>query len=255
MYPQVAAPTYGSDSLIRQRDDKVLSIRVNGQKCWLYYLLGGSVLTVAGVLCAVLMFLIEINLWDATTRCLISGPILLIVGMGTKYMLLEADEEKLEVVYGPCSLYQNCLCCSRSCCCDHPLARGQLHYSNIRQVLVTQGDCHDGFGIHKKKYDTSCVHSVICCPSHVVEVHQEGGPTGCCRAGQKLRYAVESHEQAVELQTFLVSRAPQINGTLARNSGTINGPVNTVPTAPPTYDAVCVNTVPAYTLPPSTSFE
>jgi hypothetical protein len=40
---------------------------------------------------------------------------------------------------------------------------------------------------------------------------------------------------------------------MARNSGTINGPVNTVPTAPPTYDSVAVS--PAYTLPPSTSFE
>jgi hypothetical protein len=65
---------------------------------------------------------------------------------------------------------------------------------------------------------------------------------------------VATHEQAVELQTFLVSRAPEVNGTLARNSGTINGPVSTVPTAPPTYDSLTVSP-PAYTLPPSTSFE
>lgn len=192
---------------------------------------------------------------DAATRCTIVGVIFTIVGWGTKYMLLEADEEKLEVTYGPCLAYQNCLCCG-GCCCNNPRARGQLRYEHIRQVSIVQGDCRDGFGISKRKREPTCVHTVICCPQHVVEVYQEGGPTGCCRAGQKIRYAVATREQAVELQTFLASKAPVAAAApqMATNTGTINGSVNAVEaTAPPTYDSVAVG--PMYTLPPSTSYE
>lgn len=204
------------------------------------------------MLCVVFIVLYGTNLYDAASRCIVFGVISLIIGLSTKYMLLEGDEEKLEVRFGPCSAYQKCLCCG--CCCDRPLTRGQLRYSHIRQVHITRGDCRDGFGISKRKREPTCVHTVICCPEHVVEVHQEGGPLGCCRAGQKVRYAVATHEQAVELQTFLFSQATQATGTLARTSGTINGPVNTAEaTAPPKYDSVTVNS--AYTLPPSTSFE
>lgn len=252
MYPQVAAPeNMGSCSLIRARDEKILSMRVTGSYCWFRWFLSGIVLILGSILCVVFIILDGTNLYDAASRTMITGVIFVIIGLSTKYMILEADEEQLEVTFGPCSTYQNVLCCAKCCCCDSPLSRGQLKFGHIRQVSITPGGgCRDGYGISKRKYEPTCVHSVICCPEHVVEVHQEGGPTGCCGAGRKLRYVVATHDQAVELQTFLASRAPAVNNTMARNSGTINGPVNTVATAPPSYDAIAVS--PAYTLPPST---
>lgn len=253
MYPQVPAPfptSNGSDALIRTRDDKLLSMHVKGSNCWFRWLICGIVFILGSIVCVVFIILKGTNLYDAASRCLIFGIISFIIGLSTKYMVLEGDDEKLEVTFGPCSAYQSCLCCT----CNRALVRGQLRYSHIRHVHITQGDCRDGFGISKRKRDSSCVHTVICCPEHVVEVYQEGGPTGCCRAGQKIRYAVATHEQAVELQTFLTSQATLTNGALASSSGTINGPVTTpIATAPPKYDAVTVS--PAYTLPPATSFE
>lgn len=254
MYPQVAAPypnTTGSDSLIQVRDDKLLSLRVKGSKCWVFWLVCGIIFIPIGIVCVVCIVLYGTNLYDPASRCLVFGIVSLILGVSTKYMLIEGDEEKLEVTFGPSSAYQKCLCCGF--CCDRPLTRGQLRYSHIREVKIIQGDCRDGFGINKRKYEPTCVHTIICCPQHVVQVRQEGGPLGCCRAGQNIRYAVDSHEQAVELQTFLNSQAAQATGTLAPNSSSINGPVNSDATAPPRYDSVAVS--PAYTLPPSTSFE
>merc|ERR1719219_93511 len=157
-------------------------------------------------------------------------------------MIIEADEEKLHVRFGPCSLFQNCLCCGG--CCKKPLARGELQYEHITKVEVVQGDCHD-CGINGPKHNIKrCAYSVFCCPENVVQVHQEGGPVSCCGRGQILRYAVENETQAVELQTFLASKMSDATGTSRNNNGMVDGSINSVNplgyTNPPSYASVTI---------------
>lgn len=250
MYPNVSSPTAATGAY-QIHDDNSLILRVNASRCWLYWVVGGVASIVVGTVFLVLSILTGENFWDPAFRLPTMGVIFLIIGLGTQYMIIEGDEEKIEVTYGPCSAYQKCLLCGGGCC-NRPLPRGLLRYEHIQSVATVSGDCRDGFGAHKRKWEPTCVHNVICCPTHVVEVHQQGGPTGCCGAGSKIRYGVATHEQAVELQTFLVSKMPDATGAHT-NNGTFNGSVNNVqPSAPPSYDSIPVA---AYTLPPSTSFE
>jgi len=184
-----------------------------------------------------------IPLYSPAIHGLIGTCICFVIGLGSRFFVVRANERGLRVDYGPCPCYQRCLCCG---CCV-PRSRGETSFEAITSVqLVERSQCLDGCGITENRCNNIWVFNVACCVPSVVITRRYDPTQGCC-AYTNMMLGLDSREQAQELISYLEEKISKNHRDVEHGSavGTFERPMPAhglsqviAPTAPPTYDSV-----------------